>query len=167
MFRVKNILLLIVFLSVTACGYHLRSDANLPEGMKKILLQGASSQLQETMKKRLKPSGGQLVETPAEAGIVVRVDKEKMDRRVFSLSSSGRANEYELIFNLDISLFDVEGNSLADKQKIEVSRNYFNNQDDILAKNNEELVIQDEMYKQAVQAIINRSRIALEKLNKK
>jgi len=167
MFRVKNILLLIVFLSVTACGYHLRSDANLPEGMKKILLQGASSQLQETMKKRLKPLGGQLVETPAEAGIVVRVDKEKMDRRVFSLSSSGRANEYELIFNLDISLFDVEGNSLADKQKIEVSRNYFNNQDDILAKNNEELVIQDEMYKQAVQAIINRSRIALEKLNKK
>ena len=130
-------------------------------------MQSASSQLKKIAKRSLRSSGGQLVNNAQQAGIVVQVVKERMDRRVLSLSSKGRANEYELTYFLDFMLLDTEGNSLAEKQKIEISRDYFNDQAEILGKNNEEEVIREEMYRQAVQSIINRSRIVLEKAEKK
>ena len=87
-----------------------------------------------------------------------------MRRRVISLSNTGRANEYELYYELDFILLDVEGNKLSEIQPVEITRDYFNDQEDILGKNNEEQIIRDEMYRQAVQTIIDRSRVALEKL---
>jgi len=167
MIQLRNVFLLVSLLFMAACGYHLRGSIDLPEGLKSIFLQSASSQLKKIAKRSLRSSGGQLVNNAQQAGIVVQVVKERMDRRVLSLSSKGRANEYELTYFLDFMLLDTEGNSLAEKQKIEISRDYFNDQAEILGKNNEEGVIREEMYRQAVQSIINRSRIVLEKAEKK
>lgn len=166
MIQFKNSFLLLSLLFVSACGYHLRGSIDLPEGLKSIFLQSASGQLHKTAKRTLKSSGGQLVDNAKEAGIVVKIVREKMRRRVLSLSSTGRANEYELTFSLDFELLDAEGNSLAETQKVEISRDYFNDQEEILGKNNEEQVIREEMFRQAVQAIINRARVALEKVEK-
>jgi len=88
-----------------------------------------------------------------------------MDRRVLSLSSSGRANEYEIIYTLNFNFLDAEGMMLSEKQKIEISKDYFNDQEEVLGKNNEEQVIREEMYRTAVQSIVNRARVVLEKEN--
>jgi len=164
MTQFKNIFLLILIVSISACGYQLRGKIDLPEGLKSIYLQGGSRQLKKEVKKTLRSSGGQLVDTIGDAGLIIDIVKEKMDRRVMSLSSTGRANEYELIYKLDFTLLDKEGKALSKLQRIEISKNYFNNQDEVLGKNNEEEVIRDEMYRKSVQSIVNRSRIVLEKL---
>jgi len=164
MTQFKNIFLLILIVSISACGYQLRGKIDLPEGLKSIYLQGGSRQLKKVVKKTLRSSGGQLVDAIGDAGLIINIVKEKMDRRVMSLSSTGRANEYELIYKLDFTLLDKEGEALSKLQRIEISKHYFNNQDEVLGKNNEEEVIRDEMYRKAVQSIVNRSRIVLEKL---
>lgn len=164
MTQFKNTFLLILIVSISACGYQLRGKIDLPEGLKSIYLQGGSRQLKKKIKQTLRSSGGQLVDVVGEAGLIVNVEKEKMDRRVMSLSSTGRANEYELIYKLDFTLLDKEGKPLSELQRIEINKHYFNNQDEVLGKNNEEEVIRDEMYRKAVQSIVNRSRIVLEKL---
>jgi len=164
MTQFKNIFLLILVVSISACGYQLRGKIDLPEGLKSIYLQGGSRQLKKIIKKTLRSSGGQLVGAIGDAGLIIHVVKEKMDRRVMSLSSTGRANEYELIYKLDFTLLDKEGKALSKLQRIEISKHYFNNQDEVLGKNNEEDVIRDEMYRKSVQSIVNRSRIVLEKL---
>jgi len=164
MTQFKNIFLLILIVSISACGYQLRGKIDLPEGLKSIYLQGGSSQLKKVVKKTLRSSGGQLVDAIGDAGLIIDIVKEKMDRRVMSLSSTGRANEYELIYKLDFTLLDKEGKALSKLQRIEISKHYFNNQDEVLGKNNEEEVIRDEMYRKSVQSIVNRSRIVLEKL---
>jgi len=164
MTQFKNIFLLILIVSISACGYQLRGKIDLPEGLKSIYLQGGSSQLKKVIKKTLRSSGGQLVDAIGDAGLIIDIVKEKMDRRVMSLSSTGRANEYELIYKLDFTLLDKEGKALSKLQRIEISKHYFNNQDEVLGKNNEEEVIRDEMYRKSVQSIVNRSRIVLEKL---
>lgn len=166
MTQIKNIFLLTLILLTSACGYQLRGSIDLPEGLKSIYLQGASAQLRKTIQKTLKSSGGQLVENIEQAGLVVQIIKEKMDRRVLSLSSTGRASEYEIIYTLDYNLLDTEGKTLSKMQKIEINKNYFNNQEQVLGKDNEERVIKEEMYRRAVQTIVNRSRIVLEKLEK-
>jgi len=166
MVQLRNSVLLSILLFITACGYHLRGSIDLPEGLKSIYLQGATAQLQKTMQETLRSSGGVLVSTAKQAGLVIQIIKEKMDRRVLSLSSTGRANEYEITYDLDFILIDSEGNELSSKQKIEISKDYFNDQEEVLGKDNEERVIREEMYRKAVQSIVNRSRIILEQLAK-
>jgi len=166
MAQIKNSILFSLILFISACGYHLRGSIDLPEGLKSIYLQGATAQLHKTMQQTLRSSGGELVGTAEQAGLVIHIIKEKMDRRVLSLSSTGRASEYEITYDLDFILFDSEGNELSTKQKIEISKDYFNDQEEVLGKDNEERVIREEMYRKAVQSIVNRSRNVLEKLEK-
>ncbi|MCK4841009.1 MAG: hypothetical protein KAT04_03890 [Methylococcales bacterium] len=164
--QTKNTLILLVLLITSACGYHLRGSVDLSEDLKNIYLQGASSQLTKLLKKTLKSSNGQLVDKVEQAGVVIKIEKEKMDRRVLSLDSSGRANEYELLYVVIFNLFDNKGKQLAGKQVVEVNRDYFNDQAAVLAKNNEEQVIREEMYRQAVKSILNRAKALLEKSKK-
>jgi len=166
MTQIKSIFLLILLLFISACGYQLRGSIDVPEGLKSIFMQGASGSLSKAMGRTLKFSGGQLVDSVGQAGLVVQIDKENMNRRVQSLSSTGRASEYELIYKLEFILLDKAGNVLSEKQKIEINKIYFNDQKAILGKSNEEQVIRNEMYREAVQSIINRSRVILEKLEK-
>ena len=164
MIRIKNIFLLFTILFISACGYHMRGNLELPEDLKSIYLEGGSGQLRQGIKKTLRFSDGKLVDKVEDAGIVIKVNREKMRRRVISLSNTGRANEFELYYKLDFILFDAEGKKLSEIQPVEITRDYFNDQEDILGKNNEEQVIRDEMYRQAVQTIFDRSRVALEKV---
>jgi LPS-assembly lipoprotein len=85
-----------------------------------------------------------------------------MNRRVLSLSARGRANDFELDYRVEYE-FATAGNAiLMPRQAIEVKREYFNDQQDIIAKDNEENVIRNEIYQQVVRAIINRARLVLE-----
>lgn len=166
MIQFKNIFLLTLILSISSCGYQLRGNIDLPQELKSMYLQGGSSQLRKIMRKTLKSSGGVLVDTIDQAGIIVQIIKEKMDKRVLSLSQTGRANEYELIYDIEFNLLDTQGHVISEKQRIEISKDYFNNQEEVLGKNNEEHVIRNEMYRKAVGSIVNRSRVVLENKEK-
>ena len=161
MIQLKNIFFLIILLSVSACGYQLRGSIDLPDDLKSIFFHGASELLNKTAKKTLRASGGTLATIPQEAGIIIQVIREEMKRRVVSLSSSGRVNEYEVSYLLHFFMLDKAGKQLSNKQVIELSRDYFNNQEEVLGKDNEEKIIRNELYRHATQAIIRRSRIAL------
>ena len=164
MIWIKNTFLLLTLLFVSACGYQLRGNIDLPEGLTSIYLQDGSGQLRKEIKRTLRSTEGKLVNSIEDAGIVVKVTRENMRRRVISLSNTGRANEFELYYELDFILLDAEGKALSEKQAVEISRDYFNDQEDILGKNDEEQTIRKEMYRQAVQTIFTRSRVALEKV---
>lgn len=150
-----------LMLLLTACGYHLRGAIDIPEQMKAVYLEGVGGKLAEEFKSSLKSAGGELVSTPSEAGVVIRILKDDMRRRVLSLSSIGKANEFELNYIVRFMLLDSQGKVLMEAQDMEIDRDYFNDQEDILAKNNEEAVIRDELYRQAVRTIVGRARAVL------
>lgn len=155
-------LLLFSALLLSACTYHLRGMAGgVPKELNSIYLFGETAQLREQFAKTLQLSAGQLLNTPAANSIRVHIIKEDMQRRVLSLSSRGRSNEFELVYLLSYDLNNAENKPLLQQQAIEIRREYFNNQQDILAKDNEEKVIHNEMYQQAVQTILNRARTIL------
>ncbi len=166
MTRIKNILILTTLLFVSACGYHLRGNLGLPEGLKAVYMQGASHQLQDAFRKTLRASNGKLVENVAIASLVVQIMKERTDRRVITLSGKGRVNEFELIYSLYFILRDNQGKQLSKRQKIEIKRDYYNDQGDVLGKNNEEQIIKKEMYLQVTKSIFHRARVVLEKEKK-
>lgn len=149
-------------LLISACGYHLRGAIDLPTGMKNVYLEGGSAQLRSQFQRTMEISSVQMASSPETAGIIVRLFDEDSQRRVLSLGSGGSANYFELTYRLDYELVDAKNQILSARQPIDIRREYFNNQVAIIAKENEEGVIRNEMYQQAVRTIVNRARVALE-----
>lgn len=110
----------------------------------------------------MKTSSAQLVSSRKGAGIVIKIFNEDFNRRVLSLSERGKTNEFELVYHLDYEFANAADVSLMERQTVEVRREYYNDQQYIIAKDNEEAVIRNEMYQQAVQNIVNRARVVLE-----
>ena len=152
--------------SLGACGYHLRGSYEIPKELKKIYLQGESSTLHQYFDKAMRSSSGQLVGSADQAGVIIHFFDERFQRRVLSLSARGRANDYELYYRVEYELVNKNKTVLLPRQPVEVRREYFNDQEEIIAKDNEESVIRDEMYDQAVRNIITRAQTALEKKSK-
>lgn len=162
----KKILITFAILLLTACGYHLRGDIDLPQGMENIYLEAASGALQQEMQKTLKSSQVKLVSSPAEAGLVIKFAREDISSRIMSISTVGRANQFQLIYQLVFSIYEPSGKLLLADQNVNIKREYFNDQTDILGKSNEETVIRTEMYQQAVASIMGRISLAMENRTK-
>jgi LPS-assembly lipoprotein len=157
----KKILIFSAALLLSACGYHLRGAVELPEGLKHVYLEGASMPLREQFRKALRAASGELVDTPENASVTIRIVSENASQRALSLSARGRSNELELNYRLAYNLVKPDDTLLIEQQPVEVRREYFNNQQDIVAKDNEQQVIRNEMYQQAVRMIVDRTRIVL------
>jgi LPS-assembly lipoprotein len=157
----SSTLVLLTVLLLTACGYHLRGELDLPSELKSIYLEGASPQLREQFKKAVESSAVQLVDTRAAAGMIVTIANEENLKRSLSLGAGGRSNQYGLEYRLNYEITDAKEKILQKSQPIEVRREYFNDQQLILGKDNEEIVIRTEMYQQAVRTIINQVRTGL------
>jgi len=149
-------------LLLSACGYHLRGALELPTNMKNVYVEGGSSSLLEQFRQVMKSSSAQLAGSRKDAGIVVKIANEQFNRRVLSLSSRGKSNEFELEYRLDYEFADSKDAVLMPRQSVEVRREYYNDQQFMIAKDQEEAVIRNEMYQQAVQTIVNRARVVLE-----
>jgi LPS-assembly lipoprotein len=159
---IKKSVILIMALLLSACGYHVRGALELPAGLKNVYLEGGSAELREQFKRTMEISSVPLASSPETAGLIVKIFDEDSQRRVLSLSSSGTANDFELGYRFDYELLDSKNKVLMPRQPVEIKREYYNDQVAIIAKGNEEAVIRNEMYQQAVRTIVNRARVALE-----
>ena len=147
---------------LSACGYHLRGALELPANLKNVYVEGGSAPLLDQFKQTMKSTSTQLTTTRKGAGLVIKVFNEDFSRRVLSLSSRGKSNEFELLYRLDYELANANDAKMMERQTVEIRREYYNDQQFVIAKDNEENVIRNEMYQQAVNSIVNRARMALE-----
>jgi len=159
---IKKSVILAMALFLSACGYHLRGAIDLPAGMKNVYMEGGSSQLRDQFKKVMEISSVPLASSPETAGLIVKIFDEDSQRRVLSLNSGGTANDFELGYRFNYEIVDSKNKVLSERQSVEIKREYYNDQLAVIAKDNEELVIRNEMYQQAVRTIVNRARVALE-----
>jgi LPS-assembly lipoprotein len=145
---------LIAILLLNSCGYHLRGAIDLPSQYTAIYLQSASMRLQRQFEIALRNSSARLVHASNNAQLIVQFNQEQDSIRTISISSSGRANMFELGYQIQFSLYDLKGQLLLDHYPLFFKRDYFNDQTDILAKSNEEELIRQELMIQAVQSIV-------------
>jgi LPS-assembly lipoprotein len=158
----KIIFLVILSLLLSACGYHLRgAGGSSAVALQSLYLENGSERLREQFRKTLGIASGQWAKTPKDAAVIVNIINESSGQHILSLSSGGRSNELELYYSLEYEVLKADNTILVPHQAMQVKREYFNNQQEILAKANEEAVIRGEMYQEAVLAIIDRTRIIL------
>jgi LPS-assembly lipoprotein len=164
--RSFKLLPLLLAATLTACGFHLRGGESLPTELKNVYLEGGSPALREQMLQQLRTAKSQLAPSIQTASIVVKLFDEQFQRRGVSLSERGKTNEYELVYRVEYELATPKDAVLLVRQPLEIRRDYYNDQQAILARDNEEAVLRTEMTQQVVRTLLNQARFALEKSEK-
>ena len=140
------ILLVSLLLSMLpSCGFHLRGDYKLPEQMKLTYVQAANrnSELIRHLKRTLRSSGVQLVDSQQQATAVLHISHEKTGRRVLSVDAQGRAREYELAYSVSFRV-SSETDFAVGEQTLQLERDFLFDAEDVLAKSSEEsLLVRD------------------------
>jgi LPS-assembly lipoprotein len=162
----KKSVILLMLLLLSACGYHLRGALNLPSNIKSVYLEGGSASLQEEFNKSMAASSVAIAASEQSAGLIIKITNEISDRRILSLSTGGAANYFELGYEFDYELIGPNEKILMPRQLVSIKREYYNNQQAVIAKDNEEIIIRNEMYQQAVRSIVNGTKLALEASSK-
>jgi len=87
---------------------------------------------------------------------------ERSDSQVLSVSSTGKADEYLLKYEVSFRLTGKDGKALAESQTVRVRRDHAFDRLNVLAKEREEQELRREMRRDVVQQILRRlSRITL------
>ncbi|NIB40131.1 hypothetical protein HBA55_11065 [Pseudomaricurvus alkylphenolicus] len=157
----KKLLLLVLSLSLlTGCGWHLRGSVEMPEGVSAIYVTADNSHgaLASGLKKALVAYRIEASDTMDNAQYRIHLSNEQSRRRTASVGNNALAAEYELNMSVDYRIEDATGKVLVPRATAEAQRVYDFDRDAVVAKAQEEKLIDAEMRNQLIQQILRRLR---------
>jgi LPS-assembly lipoprotein len=154
----EHFLLMIMISLISSCGFHLRGDIVLPALYERVhIITVGNAVVSKPLAQALTNIGSQMVNSPEGATAVLTLLSAGTQRKALNVGG-GTIREYELQLNVSFVVQNSKGVQLADNQTISVIRNFRNNVNDVLAKDNEEQVIRQEMIQPAVFQILRRMK---------
>jgi LPS-assembly lipoprotein len=152
------VLLLVV--SLTACGFHLRGEAHY--AFDTLFLNSPASQpLTIELRRSLAGIGtAQLVPAPDKAQVILDIASVENNKQILSLSGGGKVAEFLLTKRVLFRVRDAAGNDWLPTSEVLVRRSYTYNDTEALAKEAQEQRLWREMQDDAVQQIVRRLQSA-------
>lgn len=144
------------FVAVEGCGFHLRGSAALPDSLKTMYIQGVNIQrgIGRDLKKALERNGTVVLETYQENSAILSVLDYVSERRVLSVDSNAKVNEYRLYGMLRFSVTDSDGKTLLGSREVEAVRDLRFDQNQVLGKSEEETEVRKQIDQQLVQSVL-------------
>jgi len=139
---------------LTACGFQLRGVADL--SFHNIYIQGATLTISKDLKKTLIVNDITIVSSPEKAELMLELISESPEKRILSLSGKGVVSEYELFYRVHFRVRDPSSEIWEAVQTIEERRDYSFDNTQLLAKEGEELRLNNDMHADAVREIMRR-----------
>ena len=164
--RMRRFVLLAALGVLSSCGFHLRGTGKVEMSpvfsTLRIMVEGNQQQndpLLVSMKNALRMQTDVQIEDTGDAPLLVLYG-ERSDSQVLSVSSTGKADEYLLKYEVSFRLTGKDGKEVAESQTIRVQRDHAFDRLNVLSKEREEQELRREMRRDAVQQILRRlSRI--------
>ncbi|MEP4889178.1 MAG: LPS assembly lipoprotein LptE [Aliiglaciecola sp.] len=158
LFSGRVFLLIAVLVTLHGCGFKFRGSQPLPEGIQQVYLTGPKeySPLKRALKEHFDfYQIAYVANIPVEQKdqtIAIYLYPDSLDRRLLSLFSTGQVAEYELVLTIKLQVI------FPDKEpqivEFDVTREYQDDPDAILAKSRELDLILKEMRNQAADRIV-------------
>lgn len=141
-----------------ACGFHLRGQGAFAMPFQTLYVQSANdySPFIVALKNALQVNGVQLVGSPEQAQLTLHIVTEAVGKQILSLSGAGRVREYRLQYRISLRAYDMEQQDWLAPQEISLSRDYSYDDTQILAKEQEEALLYENMRGDAVQQVLRR-----------
>lgn len=152
----RKLLAVTALLLLASCGFHLRGVANLP--FKTLYVDGGGNPALAAEISRAISTGTEtrLVDKPADADAVLQMQSATRDKRILSLSGAGRVREFQLIYRVNYRLFDKQNRDLIANQPIELWRDMTYDDAQVLAKQQEEALLYQDMHNDAIVQLMRR-----------
>lgn len=154
------VLLVILSVTLSACGFQLRGAFQLPDEMSLVFLSASNrhSELLQDLRRTLKANGSVLIDDATKATAKLKITSEKQTQRVVSVDNKGRASEYELKFEVVYSLNTVNESELTririKDRKITLIRDYLYDSLAVLGTSREKGVLIRDMQRDAARLIM-------------
>ncbi|WP_417583478.1 LPS assembly lipoprotein LptE [Nitrincola sp.] len=151
--QVQVLLLALLLLLLSGCGFKLRGLYDIPESLKQVTLLSDSndSRLENILKQALEANG---VEITGQAPYRIELMEQRFDRRTLSLDSSARASEYELRGEVTFRVTNQDGEELLPARSLISERSYNVDSSNITASDSQEPVLRQQMHQDLAQQIM-------------
>jgi LPS-assembly lipoprotein len=142
---IRAALLLLLAVSISACGFHLRGNIPLDEGIKNMFVSAPEGTFKDQLERVLTTSGARISATDAGADVILVVTNAATNRTVGTLDDRGKANSYNLQFKVTYSLKDPTGVSIRSAASLTESRRYNFDPETVIETEAEEAELQESM----------------------
>ena len=139
----------------SACGFQLRGQYTLPFSSVFVSTPGGSVVAAE-LRRELANIPTKLMPSAKDADAQLNIIEDRRDRQILSLSGAGRVREYELKLRVVYQLIDAKNGVVIPTSEIQLSRILSYDDSRIIAKQQEEALLYQDMERDAVAQILRR-----------
>lgn len=151
MTALRSLGLMLLALTLSACGFHLRGSYDIPPELRQLNLRvNPASNLSAPLSNALQTAGVQL----GSGRYSLIVTREKLNKQTTNTDSRAKVAEYTLIYDLSYHITDADGEKVGDEQKLTLRRSYQYDTTTIVGKSEEEETLIRELYTDAAQQIL-------------
>ena len=154
-----RILLLLLALSLSACDFHLRGHNLQGAGFpfSSVYLKSATpSPFVADLQNSLELYKIKLTDTAAEADLTLEIVSEASGRQILALSGAGQVREFQLSYRVSLRAYDKQMQDWLPADEISLQRSLTYDDAQILAKEQEEALLNRDMRSDAVQQVMRR-----------
>jgi LPS-assembly lipoprotein len=150
---------------LTACGFKLRGDVELPPILQETYIESANpfTGMARALRVELEASGARIVASSEQATAVLRIVNERSENRILSVGSTGKASEYELFDEVTFQLTDRGGKMLIKRQNLRMIRDLVFDENQLLGKVSESEQLHVQMRRSLARQIITRINTELQR----
>jgi LPS-assembly lipoprotein len=145
---------LLFALILAACEFHLRGITEL--SFKHLYIQGTPLSISRELKQSLKSNGIQVVENTEQAELLLELLNETNEKKILSLSGTGVVREFELIYQVSFRTREPSNTNWSTPQTVQSRRDFSYNDNALLGKAEEEVMLNNDMHKDAIREVIRR-----------
>ncbi len=140
------IVLLLATLLLSACGYRLQGQAELPAAMGMTVIETADpySHFVRRLTILLEQNGARVVDQGVTAARL-EIPLNQVQKEILSIGGTARVREFRVVHRVRFRLIDADGNILVPEQFLEQSRVISFDEQDILAAIKEEEYLREEL----------------------
>lgn len=152
----RRTLALLMLLCLSACGFQLRGVYPLPFDSVYISLP-ETAELRALLKRSIVAgSSARVVDTQKEAQATFLVLGDTQAKNILSLSAAGRAQEFQLVRTFSFRVVDKTGQDWVPQSQIVLRRDITFNDDQVLSKESEEVLLWRDIQNDLVQQVLRR-----------
>ena len=152
-----KLIAILLLLTLSACGWQLRgTSGGATIERLHVSTSTPSSSFTQVLKRYLRGSGIALVNSAGDAEYSLKIIKEKSKRRTATVSASARISERLLEEQVEYLVTRLDGSMAIERSVASVERIYEYNEDNVLATEDEALLLKNEMHVDLARQIANR-----------
>ncbi|OGT12974.1 MAG: hypothetical protein A2342_04310 [Gallionellales bacterium RIFOXYB12_FULL_54_9] len=152
----KSLMLFVLSVLLTSCGFHLRGEAKMPFNSIFIETVTPNSLLVGELRRLMMANHIQLVSKADQADMVLSISHELPEKQILTLGGSGRVSEFQLRYRVSLRAYDQQQREWLAADDLQLSRDFSYDDTQILAKEAEEAQLYQYMRSDMAQQIMRR-----------